>query len=40
MNEKDCLQLNRQNGVEWLEETDKTDCGYIDLYTILDRVYC
>lgn len=40
MDEKDCLKLNRQSGVEWLEKTDMTESGYIDLYSILDRVSC
>ena len=36
----DCLEINRQNGIEWLEKTPRTESGYIDLYTILDRVSC
>ena len=36
----DCLKINRQNGIQWLEKTDKTESGYIDLYSILDRVSC
>lgn len=35
-----CLEINRQNGIEWLEKTPRTESGYIDLYTILDRVSC
>lgn len=38
--QKDCLEINRQNGVQWLEKTPRTESGYIDLYTILDRVSC
>lgn len=38
--QKDCLEINRQNGIEWLEKTPRTESGYIDLYTILDRVSC
>lgn len=36
----DCLEINRKNGIEWLEPTTETESGYIDLYTILDRVSC
>lgn len=36
----DCLKINRQNGIEWLEKTPKTESGYIDLYSVLDRVSC
>lgn len=36
----DCLKINRQNGIQWLEKTPKTESGYIDLYSILDRVSC
>ena len=36
----DCLEINRQNGIEWLEKTPRTESGYIDLYTVLDRVSC
>ena len=35
-----CLEINRKNGIEWLEPTPITESGYIDLYTILDRVSC
>ena len=40
MTQNDCLQYNRDNGINWNEETEQTDCGHIDLYTILDRVSC
>lgn len=40
MTEKDCLDYCRTNGWDWLEESDKTATGYIDLYNILDRVSC
>lgn len=40
MTEKDCLICSRKHGVSWLEETDRTEEGYIDLYDILDRVSC
>ena len=40
LEQTDCLEINRQNGVEWLEPTPITESGYIDLYTILDRVSC
>ena len=36
----DCLEINRQNGIEWLDKTPRTESGYIDLYSILDRVSC
>jgi hypothetical protein len=38
MNEKDCLHLNRLNGIEWLEQTDSGE--WVGLYDILDRVSC
>jgi hypothetical protein len=38
--QEDCLKINRQNGIEWLEKTPRTESGYIDLYSILDRVSC
>ncbi len=34
----DCLKINRQNGVEWLEQADNG--VWVDLYDILDRVSC
>lgn len=38
--QNDCLEINRCNGIAWLEETTATESGLIDLYTILDRVSC
>lgn len=40
MTEADCLLYCRERGYEWLEQTDKTESGFIDLYEILDRVSC
>jgi len=34
----DCLEINRQNGVKWLEQADNGE--WVDLYDILDRVSC
>lgn len=38
--EADCLQYCYDKGFNWLEKTDMTENGYIDLYSILDRVSC
>lgn len=40
MTEADCLQFCRDRGWNWMEETPRTESGYIDLYKILDRVSC
>lgn len=34
----DCLKINRENGIEWLEQSDNGE--WVDLYDILDRVSC
>ena len=40
MTEADCLKYCRDKGFSWFEKTPRTESGYIDLYTILDRVSC
>ena len=40
MTEKDCLQYCYNSGFDWNEETTATESGYIDLYTVFDRVSC
>ena len=37
LTQADCLRINRENGIDWLE---KTEAYLVDLYTILDRVSC
>ena len=40
MTEVDCLNFCYDRGIRWLEPTERTESGYIDLYQILDRVSC
>ncbi len=40
MTEADCLVFCRERGWSWIEESPRTESGYIDLYDILDRVSC
>lgn len=40
MEESDCLQYCYSHGWNWNEKTDRKDCGFVDLYEILDRVSC
>ena len=40
MTEADCLKCCYDKSFNWLEKTDMTESGYIDLYSILDRVSC
>ena len=40
MTERDCLEYCYSHGWNWNEATPKTESGYIDLYSILDRVSC
>lgn len=40
MTEAMCLEFCRSQGFMWLEETERTESGYIDLYDILKRVSC
>lgn len=40
MTESMCLEYCRSHGWQWLEETERTESGYIDLYDILKRVSC
>ena len=40
MKEKDCLKFCWQTGWNWHEESPVPECGYVDLYDILDRVSC
>lgn len=40
MRESDCLELCKNNGIQWLEPSPICENGYIDLYDILDRVSC
>lgn len=40
MTEADCLAYCWDRGWNWLEKTQETETGYIDLYKILDRVSC
>lgn len=35
-----CLDYCRQNGWHWLEQTPRTQTGFIDLYDLLVRVSC
>ena len=38
LTQADCLKINRENGVKWLEQADNGE--WVDLYDILDRVSC
>lgn len=40
MKESDCLDYCYSNGWNWHEETPETECGWVELYEILDRVSC
>jgi len=40
MSETQALQYCYEKGINWNEPTNLTESGYIDLYTILDRVSC
>lgn len=40
MKEKDCLEFCRETGWNWHEKSPVPECGFIDLYDILDRVSC
>lgn len=40
MTESDCLKYCYDCGFNWYEESPAVQCGYIDLYQILDRVSC
>lgn len=40
MTEKDCLEYCYSKGWNWNEKSPKINGGYIDLYSILDRVSC
>lgn len=40
MTEADCLNFCYDRGIRWLEPTTRTESGYIDLYSILDRASC
>lgn len=40
MTERDCLEYCWNKGWHWYEQTPLRECGYIDLYEILDRVSC
>lgn len=40
MKESDCLEYCYAHGWNWHEETAQTECGWVELYEILDRVSC
>lgn len=40
MKEDDCLNYCYSHGWNWHEETTETECGWVELYEILDRVSC
>lgn len=40
MKESDCLDYCYSHGWNWHEETTETECGWVEMYEILDRVSC
>lgn len=40
MKEADCLDYCYSHGWNWHEKTTETECGWVELYEILDRVSC
>lgn len=40
MKESDCLEYCYSHGWNWHETTDALECGFVELYEILDRVSC